>query len=667
MKKTYCTYLFFFILVVKTYSQNTVIGRVRPSDHSIITVKWYSPKIINIEGFNVYRKESTSGNWEKINRSPILFKSYKITDEEFKKDKELKNYLDLTTDPDNIKDLALLAVLIKSFKSEAFTKYLGICYDDASVEKNKFYEYKVTSLSKGSEIELGLSEKLFSENYEPILAPKNIQFKTGNRKVSFTWDPEPNRYFGANIYKRANDTGQFYKITKDPVILSKTKNPQGAEDYGSEFFVDTKLKANTKYEYYLEAIDFFGEASQRSKSLIVSLKDLDPPKAPDSVFSKVDGKRVVLKWKKKIKEEDLAGFNIYRTVKNDTDFVKMNENLLSVKDTSYTDQLFEFHSYMYAVSCVDRDSNESVSNPCHVEVYDNEAPAKPQKLIIEPDSGKLTLKWAKNKEQDLKGYLIYRTINKNTEDNYVKITPTAIKENYYVDVLAKNIKNKFLYKIVALDESLNRSPYSDFAIARMPDVSPPNPPFLKSISLNEKRQIYIEWLANAEPDLAGYSIYRKNKNDSSAGVKKLNEKLLDSKVSRYTDRYIEEGVIYEYYLDAVDSSLNVSNPSNHLIYKMRSQNPENELQISSFEVRYNNKRQRVELSWKLKTSVSLKGSVVYKLKAGETNFSPISGALEDVKLSDPDVMKEQSYTYQVRVYDVRGDVYKSEKITLTIK
>lgn len=668
MQKTSYSIVVFLIFFWGGYAQNKVICRVSPDNSKLIQLKWYCPTIVNGQGFYVYRKESSSDNWVKLTKEPVMFRSYTIPEELLKKDKELKSYVELASKPENIKDLALLAVLIKSFKSDVFSHYLGIRYDDTSVEKDKGYYYKVTLATTKGDTDLAVSEKITFTEYSPIAAPKNIISKTGNKKVSFQWEPEPDAYFGVNIYRKTNDTGQFRKLTKDPILLSKTKNKEGLETYGEVFYVDTKLKPHVRYEYLLEAVDFFGDPSKKSDPIVIRLNDLDPPAAPDSIYSKVDGKKVLLKWKKKSKEEDLQGFNVYRTSKNDTDYAKINTTLIPITDSTYLDQLTQFHSYMYAVSSLDADGNESLSSPFQVEAFDNEAPAKPKNLIIEADSGQLKLKWDANTEQDLKGYLVYRTIDKNSEDTYVKITPSAILENYFSDKLAKNTKNKFVYKIVALDASMNRSPYSECAMARMPDVTAPNAPFLKTILQNEKAHVLLEWFPNAEPDLAGYNILRKNIGDSNSTFKKLNTKLLEPNVFRYTDRYAEEGILYEYYVQAVDSSQNLSPSSNHLNFKLKNlRNEENALRISNFNATYNTKKRRVELSWRLKNSESLKGCVIYKLKSGEITFSPISGIIEEIKLTDVEVKNGENYTYQLRAYDLKGDVLKSEKITLTIK
>ncbi len=659
--------LILILLTIRVSSQNTVVTRIEPSGSNYINVKWYSPKIINADGFLVYRKASTESSWQKLTSTAIKFKDYKLSKAELDGDKELKSYMDMTSNPANIKDLVLLATVIKSFKSETFSKYLGIWFDDKTAQKNTSYQYKVTLLTGTVETDLATSESLLFTTYSPIEPPKEIKYEEGNKKISFKWLPEPNRYYGVNVYRKINDTGVVVKLTKDPIILSQAKNKKGEMTYGDEFFVDKKLKDNTKYIYTFEALDFFGTPSLKSEPLTIFMRDKDAPKAPDSIYHKLDGKKVFVKWKKREKEFDLAGYNVYRTNQNDSDYAKLNTDVILAKDTMYTDITNRFGSYMYAVSAVDKDGNESVSNPYFIEVYDNEPPSQPKNLTIQADSGKLMLRWTKNPEEDVQGYLIYRTINKNNEDTYVKITPTPVPDNFFTDKLEKNIKNKFLYKVVAIDKSLNKSPYSDFAVAKMPDVMAPNIPFLKTVEPNERGQLVIDWLPNADLDLLGYSIYRKDSKDTLGKFVKLNAKIIDAKSFRYIDRNVEEEILYEYYLEAFDSTNNTSKPSNHLKQKVKSKEDNTRISFSNFDASFNPKKVQVELKWKIKNDTQLKSFVVYRMIDNETVFSPISGSIEETKFIDKTVTKNQKVVYQVRAYNVRGDVFKSEKQLLELK
>jgi len=635
-------------------------------DQKVVNIKWYTPSLISSEGFNIYRRDEGSNAWLKINSAPIRFKDHRISEEELKKDSELKKYMEIGSDPARFKDLVFLAIVLKSFKSDAFSKYLGIRYDDHTVKNDVECLYKVTALVKGKEIDLGQSEKIRPGKYLQIECPKEIRTKIDRSKISFAWLPEPQRYYGVNIYRQQGDTGLVNKVTKDPVILSKTKNRNGELSYGEDFFID-QIQCPGTYNYTFEAVDFFGSGSALSRKIQIVLKDQKAPRPPNEIFHRIEGRKVTLVWKNKSREPDFAGYHIYRTNRNDTDFVRINKFLIPINDSSYIDTVIQYKSYLYKISGVDNDLNESLSNPHFAEVYDIEPPSQPAKPKIESDTGKLTLRWESNKESDLKGYLVYRTINSNNTDSYVKLSPTPQNDTVFVELQPRNTKNTFFYKIVAVDEYMNRSNYSEYVKGCLPDVTPPAVPFLKSVVRSENGNVVLEWIPNAEQDLAGYSVYRKNLEDSVGSYQQLNVKLLERNVFRYQDRYPQEGSLYCYYIKAKDSSGNLSPPSNSLRIHIKEKRELKEIKIAGFAASYNPKRQRVELKWRIQNEENYKGSVVYKLKPKESGYSPITGIIGRTKLSDGDIEPNSMYCYEVRVYDLKGDVYRSKKLVIEIK
>lgn len=83
------------------------------------------------------------------------------------------------------------------------------------------------------------------------------------------------------------------------------------------------------------------------------------------------------------------------------------------------------------------------------------------------------------------------------------------------------------------------------------DVTPPEPPIGLEADPQNGRVI-LTWQANSETDLAGYNVYRD-------GVK-INANLITT--TSYTDSDVTNGVTYEYFITAVDTSDNESDPSN---------------------------------------------------------------------------------------------------------
>src|SRR5690606_19237776 len=108
-------------------------------------------------------------------------------------------------------------------------------------------------------------------------------------------------------------------------------------------------------------------------------------------------------------------------------------------------------------------------------------------------------------------YRIYRTINKNDKNKFNLLNAAPIKVNSFTDKLPKNAKNKFLYFIVAVDSSYNKSEASEAVSVQMPDIIPPVKPLLKSLT-NIENSIIAEWIPNKDNDLMGYDLYRSEDN-----------------------------------------------------------------------------------------------------------------------------------------------------------
>lgn len=657
---------FFHLIILHLHinSQNTVICRISPTQANTVNIKWYSEKLIYPEGVNVYRRIGNSSDWIKLNPYPIKKGIYKINEGEYQKDKELYDYVQILDNAGQLTGFSLLAVLLKSFKSEAYANYMGIRHDDnTAVQENK-YEYKVQEIIGKSETLIANSLPIEIKKYEAIEPPQNIETKIKHKKCLIRWEPEPHRYFAVNIYRYSSEDKNEIKINSAPLVISKTKNKDGlpqrdsfGENYPDLFYIDEKLKNKITYYYTFVALDFFGEESKRSQTIAVFIKDNEAPTAPENLRKTVNGKNVKLSWIKKEKEEDFTGFNVYRTNNNDSDYIKLNSALIPVSDSTYTDKALNFKQYFYTVSSVDKDGNEARAVPLYIDVFDNEAPHAPKNLRIQADTGILRLYWDANVEPDIRGYLIYRTINQNNENNYVLITPQAIVQNSFVDDLPYNAKNNFLYKIVAVDSTYNKSAYSAFAVSKMPDVTAPASPFIKQITQNEKSEAVIEWLPDSEPDLMGYSIYRKIIDDSSSVFEKQNTALLNRQAFRYIDRYTRSNKSYEYYLTAIDSSGNTSAPSNNFKFKAWATSTTRDGTINHFKGNYIERKKAVELSWNT-SGWDLK-FILYKRSHNEKALVPLTVPLSNNQHTDKNIKEDQTYYYQLRAYSNTGDIMYS--------
>jgi fibronectin type 3 domain-containing protein len=113
-----------------------------------------------------------------------------------------------------------------------------------------------------------------------------------------------------------------------------------------------------------------------------------------------------------------------------------------------------------------------------------------------------------------------------------------------------------------------------------PDRTPPEPPHV-DIPNNEPASAMLTWQAGREPDLAGYHVYRrevlKGKGNDEKPLlgpeKRLTTALLAPDVTKYGDRNVVPGQIYQYEITATDRAGNESVHSPPVLARPRDTQP----------------------------------------------------------------------------------------------
>jgi fibronectin type 3 domain-containing protein len=662
MIKLINTVLFFIIplsMMAQISSQRVLVRNagIAGSKH-VISIKWYTNDLYYPEGINIYRKEDQK-DWVKLNINPVR-KLDSLPESEFSKDPDLDFFVPLINESrkEDIKGLFLINILVKSFQSEVFSHFLGIQYEDSTVKAGESYSYKISRIKGAVEMTIGESVLIQAgtESFEE--AVRDVWAKSDTQKVRLRWKVEERRFYAVNIYR--NGPEKIWKlINKNPVIVSKTKDRLGHLQYPSVFFIDDSLKPGT-YHYQLSGIDFFGKESKRSESVRVDVKDLIPPPPPENLKDSINNLNVILTWTDP-RSDDIVFFNIYRSIKSTGPFVKLNPEPLPANTSAYKDIVPHPGPYYYYISSVDLANNESACDPVFTEVHDIVPPTQPLGLSAKADTGKINLHWQKNKEADLAGYLIYRTINRNERNNFILLNSDPVKEPNFTDILPRNARNRFLYKIIAIDSSFNKSQASEVISAVMPDVIPPVKPYMKSLT-NGENYILIKWLPNKDEDLKGYNIYR---SDDHGGFSQINKTLIVSSRDNFANAGIESGKEYLYYLTAVDSTGNESQPSN--ILKGFNHLSSFQSGPTNLKVTYREKKKEVFLSWKHESPQSVIGFVIYRKENGSDQMIPVSGQTESNEFYDSKIKSGNIYHYQIRAYDKAGKSIKSETVKISIK
>lgn len=649
---TFC--LFFCFNFINAQDNCKVL--VTNSGNGNITVKWYSENIYFDEPVYVFRQQSGSNDWTLISTKPLI-KGTAI-DEDIVENDKILNVLQnkvLVSNSAELDGITKLVLMIKSVQYPEVSEFLGIQLIDTEVSKSVKYRYMISRYVSPKDTQLGMSEWIVADDYFAAEPPSGIITSQEGCSLHFSWIPDENLVMGVYIL-RAENGNEFKKITTVPVIPGTDEKG----NYLKHFYTDDSLKVGTEYSYKIISIDYFGRENKPSAEIKVKIKDMEPPIAPDKVVCEIQGKNVNLYWENE-NVPDLAGYKVYRAVYGSEDYVCLNQTIIPKETQIFADNVVEIGVYNYRVATVDIDGNEALSEVYPVEIKDVFAPTAPLMVTAIAESGKITLNWQPSPEKDVLGYYIFRSIRK--ESAFLPLNSDPVSVTTYVDILPANAKNNFVYKVVAVDSSYNRSSMSDAAQTRMPDVISPEKPIIKSLK-QSKNSIIVEWFPNNDSDLAGYNVYRFNENDGVESAKKINNNTI-SKITLFTDMFPDLTQTNCYYITAIDSSGNTSEMSEMRTCKIQN-NIKSEDLFKSFTVKYNKKSKLVELKWQVMDTEDELSFIVYKKFDETENFKPISGKIIKPEFKDKPDKTDVTIFYRIAIIS-GNDIEYSKTESIIIK
>ena len=653
-------YIVLFVGISSVWGQEaegSVYARIA-SDGNGINIRWSGEEIIYREGVIISRMEQGS-NWERLTATPILPPVSKTGSETLSESSTI--YFDAFLEmPENDYKESIMGVLtlVESIRDLELAKALNILYQDNTVVTGNTYKYKVEAKRKQKTVLLGETDFLTMESYQPLSAPDSVVFERKKTRVQVQWKVEEDKHYAYNFFLK-KEGGEYECYSKE--ISS------GALAEIKKHFVEFPVSKDTVYHFKLEGIDYFGGKTVISEEFIVPLKDFEAPIAPVGIVeAKSKEQKVQLSWNKSA-ASDFSHYNIYKRLETepDTAFQKINDVPLTISDTLFMDKVNDPGIYFYKIGAIDKTGNEALSLAYIAQITDIIPPPIPTKVTLEADTGLFKLSWADHRTPDFKGYEILRSVSDhdNSDNKFMPITQ-AIDTNYFEIPMAENVRNPFAYVVVSVDTLLNKSQHSEIVIGQLPDVIAPVPPFIKEV-VAEENTLIVQWLPNQEKDLVGYNIYRKAKSDT-LGFTKVNGILIPASLYTYADETVNVGTSYEYYLEAVDQSKLISEPSNHAVGRIAPLPLSGDIVI--VKEKYNELKKELSIEWSLDSlkNEAIISVVVYRSVDGK---KPLK-----VKQLDSKIMhfKERiqtpgKYAYHLRVYGERGNKVASEAIEITVK
>jgi fibronectin type 3 domain-containing protein len=318
-----------------------------------------------------------------------------------------------------------------------------------------------------------------------------------------------------------------------------------------------------EYEFWVEAIDYSGQSSDKSEIVRLLIEDNVPPPIISNVEADVnENYQGVISWPVST-ELDLAGYRMYVARGDEEEYTLVSEELLPPLQTFYIHEQAEPGTqYRYAVTAVDTNGNEGpLSNPANVYIWDYTTPSEVTGLraVYNVDQKSIRLTWAPGEEyRSLRTYqILRRQAGPSAGQIYDQLNESAHKEEQFVDEGYDNDGFRdgvfFEYAVVAVSENGNRSD-TVWTEIQIPDLNPPNSPTDIQTQMRSGERIQVSWNASGSGDVTSYRLYRQEAD--------MNDRMLLIEQPRgerfFRDQSVELNTAYLYSVAAVDSVGNES-------------------------------------------------------------------------------------------------------------
>jgi uncharacterized protein len=517
----------------------------------------------------------------------------------------------------------------------------GLYLRDSLVREDERYLYRAYLASPAPK-DTALVYVQMSD-YFPLPRVTDIKIQFLDRVVTMQWNvKELHEYYTAYWIERSDDGINFKKTSSLPFINFNTKdNGRNLDTY---VWTDSLVNNEKKYYFRIKGVTPFAEEGPPSD--VLQGQGYNPVKIHPTLYDVIpDAKKgATLNWKFPAEYENtLSGFEIERSVKSETKFVKISPLLLPHTRT-YTDGKPLSTNY-YKVTAIGRNGDRITSFPVLYQPQDSVPPAAPDGLIASVDNaGLVKLSWKQNTELDFLGYRIFRSNFRNAEFSQITISPTDT--TFYVDTISlDNLTSNIYYKLQAIDNRFNPSQYSAPIKLRKPDVLKPVQPVLRKITVNDN-SIEAEWRPSSSFDVQYHQLWIR---DSAEHIWRPGKTFNSGTVLGYQYTDLKPG-IYALRMEAVDSSKNsvFSESAFAILISSAARKP-----VSKIETKVDRENKFITLSWDYQEP-GLKKIVIYRAKENDALmlYKTVVGVNQ---FTDGNLEMNTSYKYILKAQFVNGD------------
>ena len=510
-------------------------------------------------------------------------------------------------------------------------------YYDQNVENNIECYYKIRAYDKLSRL----------SDFTPVISARTdfapdppIILKTEGRSKSIliVWVHSPTksqdtlRLAGYKIYRADNEDGAYQEVNKLS-LKDLTVNNDGKMYYRAKALPDGHT-----YFYRLAAFNEKGIESE----LCHPVKGTTFPGIASVNIGNNLIREVKLNWAG-TQSPFVVGYNIYRSLKSDGGFLKIKKINVSEANSSYeysdVDGLGDKTKYYYFVTTEDDLGLETSPSPVAVAVTRDIPPQSENFIARSGLVKKVELNWQAAPQEEVEGYIIYWSLEKDGQYNLLKKISGRENSSYLDDSRGfeqMGDGKTYYYRLSAYNKVAAESKQAFASATTKP--RPQKPGGLKGTSLKVK-QVPLEWQANPEKDISLYYIYRTSgESDDFSNIGQINH-------SPHTDMNLKDGATYRYRIQAKDNDGLLSDFSDVISVTTKPKpNPPDNLKGKYEEGKAN-------LSWSPNKETDISHYLVYeKIFLGVEKI----GQAKSADYSDSSIAKGKSKSYVVSAVDNNG-------------
>ena len=580
-------------------------------------------------GYNVYR-QADGDEWERLTSSPIfpVQNGYELEQNLGELFEFISSELDID-DPQRI-FLSLRSptgqnLVIHSAVPEIALQ-LGRAFIDEDAPVGSATSYRFEIVNDMEEPTGKMIEGSAIINPEKPIAPQQIIAKNSDKTVTLEWTyptrgdaPETENVIRFKTFYKDLQTGIETDATR--AVLVRTVGDSEFKKYISV------PQLNREYEFWVEAVDYSGQSSEKSERVRLMIEDNVPPPIISNVeASENENYQGEITWPVST-ELDLAGYHIYVARGDEEEYSLLTDELLPPLQTFYLHEEAEPGTqYRYAVAAVDNSGNEGpLSNPANVYIWDYTTPLPVTNLQAEYniELKNITLNWTPGEEYSaLRTYQILRRQTDTEAGNiYDQLNEKAHLDESYIDFGYEKDGFRdgifFEYGIVAVSKNGNRSD-TIWTKIQIPDLNPPDPPTSVQTRMRSGDRIQVSWNTSGSGDVILYRLYRQDVNATDQSL--LVEK--DRGDRFYRDESVDLKISYTYSVTAVDSVGNESAPGlSDPITAHRLYPPERTQNVQALQT-----EEGVILQWQVLDTSQVNGYRIYRSDIATGIFEPIGEA-----------------------------------------